>query len=302
MPDVLGHLHSGEPGDTKLTTMKDFETRQRIAEGVRRKEEADRALEEKRRRGVTVDTLHYVVRRLANQGPTRYYLDAHGNFSFGEKATHCAVEVLQQTSEFPKRLDTELQEMGFVRVTGEKPGRDGNITHTAWCNQINGLYLYRWEALRDYTDTLAPLPTAVETPATEPEPLSPDVRATLQLLSENIKALSLSEPSYLERLTRLLGHYYTVRKDLSEAAREINCRGSLAERIRVLKTHHGEQIGRLEGEIEMLRAFARDIAMSYDHDANAHQHNNLAACRVCEAERVLKDTSVEAYRARHGLA
>lgn len=38
--------------------------------------------------------------------------------------------------------------------------------------------------------------------------------------------------------------------------------------------------------LKLLTAFALDIADNYDHEADAHRHNN-GACRVCKARKVL---------------
>lgn len=50
----------------------------------------------------------------------------------------------------------------------------------------------------------------------------------------------------LDAYRELLKDRDDLRKALSDAATEINCAGPVAERIRVLKTHHGEQIERME--------------------------------------------------------
>jgi hypothetical protein len=57
--------------------------------------------------------INRVVLRLANQCPTRYYLDAKEDGSF----SHVAIEIWMHDWEaFPDRLDVELKRKGFHHV------------------------------------------------------------------------------------------------------------------------------------------------------------------------------------------
>jgi len=82
---------------------------------------------------VSMDTLHMLVRRLANQRPTRYFLDGLGDFSF----SHFAIEIwLHRTEENPCFLDEDLSLRGFAFRGTRKAGE---------------FTVYRWIARRETT-------------------------------------------------------------------------------------------------------------------------------------------------------
>lgn len=63
-----------------------------------------------------------------------------------------------------------------------------------------------------------------------------------------------------------------MRQQLAEAAREIPCAGPIAHRIRVLKREHEEEVERLQGEVERLRAALTELmnwGVEFD-DARLH--------------------------------
>lgn len=47
---------------------------------------------------------------------------------------------------------------------------------------------------------------------------------------------------------------------------------------------------KLKARVEELEEFARDCRDNYDHSSDAHKHNNLLSCRVCKAEKLLKES------------
>ncbi len=89
---------------------------------------------------MTLDTLYYVVRRLANQTMVRYYMDAKGDGS----ADTFAVEVYEYGTGAPARLLKEMEEQGFTFV-GETV--IGNLHDTGVPGAIPFVRL-RWEAPR----------------------------------------------------------------------------------------------------------------------------------------------------------
>lgn len=86
---------------------------------------------------INADTLFYVVRRLANQMPTRYYLDAKGDGSF----SHVALEVWcsQQVEDSLVVLRDELNAMGFSFSSWDKQG---------------SFVIRRWEAERNLSEEI----------------------------------------------------------------------------------------------------------------------------------------------------
>lgn len=48
-----------------------------------------------------------------------------------------------------------------------------------------------------------------------------------------------------------------------------------------------KKVKEMEYEIQAYRDALRDFATNYDHDEDAHKYNNLAACRVCSANKTL---------------
>lgn len=84
---------------------------------------------------VHVGTVHQIVRMLARQCPTRYYLDAKGDCSY----SHVAIEVYLHPGEpCPDRLHEEMKASG-LSFTGARN------THDFWIGRWEGERLITWE-------------------------------------------------------------------------------------------------------------------------------------------------------------
>lgn len=84
-----------------------------------------------RERGVTAPELFYIARRMANQVPTRYYLDATGTGDY----SRVALELYFEDERFPDPLNNEFGKAGFEYVG---------------CVDKPGFHVRRWEAKRCY--------------------------------------------------------------------------------------------------------------------------------------------------------
>ena len=73
--------------------------------------------------------LERVVRRLANQCPTRYYLDGKGDGTYG----HRRLEIwLHRNETFPEYLNGELDRYGFVIQPNNFEANTGDYVVYQW--------------------------------------------------------------------------------------------------------------------------------------------------------------------------
>jgi hypothetical protein len=106
----------------------------------------------------------------------------------------------------------------------------------------------------------------------EPDILSVEEQAEVIAILRNQESI-LGAP-LVERLAATLDQAMRVRSALAEAAREINCAGPVAHRIRVLRAEHEEQVKALVNARDRLEA--KLVIMEADWDCGASASITLA--------------------------
>jgi hypothetical protein len=76
---------------------------------------------------VHIDTLNMIVRRMANQCPTRYYLDLHCDMSY----SHMAIEFHLRPDENIDQLEREMAGHGFDLASIRTNGNFRILTYQA---------------------------------------------------------------------------------------------------------------------------------------------------------------------------
>jgi hypothetical protein len=71
---------------------------------------------------------------------------------------------------------------------------------------------------------------------------------------------------------------------------ETFCKSESVSKLEATLEERDAEIERLTKRIEELEKFAVNIVDGYDHCSDAHTYNNLAACYVCEADKILRQS------------
>lgn len=111
------------------------------------------------------------------------------------------------------------------------------------------------------------------------------VRSLLATIKELRRELALDGEPYTDR-EKHLARISELEQQLAEAAQEINCAGTVAHRIRILKKEHSEQFSAKNAEIAELKA-ALEKALRDTEDGLHQSPCDDPDCWVEQARAVL---------------